>query len=253
MKENETHSVYLGMLQPYVRDQANEPVAARLLAEYGSIFVASGGASPPDRIIFQDEIDVQRFQRSVNIGSVQFGETTIELQSAAAEALARAVGSAERSGLSIRPRSADSGRRSYHDTVELWLSRVEPALTHWLAANRLSFIETERIRKLSPFEQVKVIFELEETGLYFAKDLSKSIIYSVAPPGASQHLSMLAFDVAEYSDERVRNILAEHFWYQTVASDLPHFTYLGIPESDLTNFGLKPLTIEPFVFWRPDL
>jgi len=95
------------------------------------------------------------------------------------------------------------------------------------------------IRSLSPYEQVAKVFELEEKAIYFSKDLSKSIIYSVAPPGASQHLSLLAFDVAEYEDPVVRRILAKHFWYQTVVSDLPHFTYLGVEASKLDRLGLR--------------
>ena len=45
--------------------------------------------------------------------------------------------------------------------------------------------EAARIRGLTPYEQVPEVFRLESQGIYFAKDLSKSIIYSVAPPGAS--------------------------------------------------------------------
>ena len=44
---------------------------------------------------------------------------------------------------------------------------------------------------------------------------------------------MLAFDVNEFDNPRVREILAKHGWFQTVLSDLPHFTYLGLKEKDL--------------------
>jgi hypothetical protein len=98
---------------------------------------------------------------------------------------------------------------------------------------------------------VPEIFALEEKGIYFAKDLSKSIIYSVAPPGASQHLAMLAFDVAEFADPEIRRLLADHYWYQTVASDLPHFTYLGVAEEELPGLGLEKVEISGFSFWIP--
>jgi hypothetical protein len=113
--------------------------------------------------------------------------------------------------------------------------------------------QANRIRSLAPYEQVPEVFALEEEGIYFAKDLSKSIIYSVAPPGASQHLSLLAFDVAEFGDEDVRRILADHYWYQTVVSDLPHFTYLGVPVSELNDLGLKKVEHQSREFWIPDL
>jgi len=100
---------------------------------------------------------------------------------------------------------------------------------------------------------VPIVLSLEEQGIYFAKDLSKTILYSVAPPGASQHLSMLAFDVAEFNEPRVREILEAHFWYQTVPSDLPHFTFLGVPVDELQNLSLKPVIHSDRIFWVPDL
>ena len=68
---------------------------------------------------------------------------------------------------------------------------------------------------------------------------------------------MLAFDVAEYADPAVRALLPRHGWHQTVVSDLPHFTYLGAPESALPDLGLRPETLrideQNYRFWVPDL
>lgn len=89
--------------------------------------------------------------------------------------------------------------------------------------------------------------------MFFAKDLSKSIIYSVAPPGTSQHISMLAFDVEEHDNRNVREILAKHGWFQTVISDLPHFTYLGVKEEELSNLGLKKTGNGGRVYWIPNI
>ena len=97
------------------------------------------------------------------------------------------------------------------------------------------------------------ILELEKKKIFFSKDLSKSIIYSVAPPGTSQHLAMLAFDAAEYKNEQVREILARHKWFQTVVSDLPHFTYLGVKEKELPDLGLKKVENCGQVFWIPNI
>ncbi|MEJ7615864.1 MAG: hypothetical protein WKF30_02560 [Pyrinomonadaceae bacterium] len=94
---------------------------------------------------------------------------------------------------------------------------------------------------------------MEERGLFFSKDFSKSVFHSVAPPGASQHLAMLAFDVTEFHDARVRAILAQHNWFQTVQSDLPHFTYLGLEERKLPERGLRRVASCGQVFWIPDL
>lgn len=230
-----------------------DPIASRLLSEYGAVFTARNGATPPDRIIFRTEEEVSTFQASVEIESIELGGFTIELQAAAARALRDAAQAANDVGLSITPRGADSGRRSYAETVELWHSRVEPALVHWVEKGALERADADRIRSLSPFEQVPVVLELESRGIFFSKDLSKSIAYSVAPPGTSQHLSMLAFDVREFDDPVVRKALADHYWHQTVVSDLPHFTYLGMNAAELEKVGLKLVEHADRHFWLPDI
>jgi hypothetical protein len=244
---------FKSLLSQKVLEQAGTSVGRRLLHEYGAIFATGGGAIPPDRIIYRDDNEVTAFQNSVSIDTVRFGDVVIELQSAAAKKLSGAIGAAKDAGLSITPRGVDSGRRNYDETVSLWHSRVEPALDHWVARGRLSPIEAAEITKLLPFEQVPVVLSLEEKGIFFAKDLTKSILYSVAPPGASQHLSMLAFDVAQFNDPKVRQILAEHYWYQTVVSDLPHFTFLGVPESEMIALDLKKVIAIDREFWLPSL
>ncbi len=228
-------------------------VEARVVREYGSVFAAANGAVPPDRIVFANEAEVAAFQASVETAAETIGGRLIELQAAAMAALTSAVAEANAAMLSITPRGPGSARRSYDETVALWLSRVHPALEYWVAAGKLSPGDADRIRSLSPSDQIPEVLRLENKGIYFAKDLSRSIMYSVAPPGTSQHLSMLALDVAEYGDSRVREILARHGWFQTVVSDLPHFTYLGVRESELTQQGLNQITAGAQKFWVPDI
>jgi hypothetical protein len=64
---------------------------------------------------------------------------------------------------------------------------------------------------------------------------------------------MLAFDVNEFDNPRVREILAKHGWFQTVLSDLPHFTYLGLKEKDLPKHGLKQVEVDGQIFWIPNV
>jgi hypothetical protein len=232
--------------------EPRDSVENRLLAEYGSVFVAQN-VLPPTKIVFEDEADVTYFQSNLEASSETLGSFPIELQAKAMDDLLSAVSEAREAGKDIRPRFADSARRNYKDTVGLWRSRVEPALEHWSALGRISGEEVIKIKGLSPYDQVAVVLKLEEDGIYFAKDLSKSILYSVAPPGASQHLSMLALDVAEFDDPQICDILARNKWFQTVVSDLPHFTYLGIEEPNLPGYGLKLVTTGQRRFWLPDL
>lgn len=224
-----------------------------LLREYGAVFVARGGAIPPKKVVYHDESDVIAFQNRLDRSTATIGGTRIELQTAAMNALKAAIAEAAKSGFSIGPRGADSARRGYDQTVSLWASRVNPGFVHWVGKRRVKQSEATRIKSLTPYEQVPEILALESQGIFFAKSLDKSIIYSVAPPGTSQHLSMLALDVKEFDNPQVRAILAKHRWFQTVSSDLPHFTYLGIEESKLSDLGLKKVTNSGRIFWVPDL
>jgi len=230
-----------------------DPVARRILNEYGAVFFASGGALPPPVCIFGGAEEVESFQREARAEAQEIGGVSIELQPAAMRALLAARAEALVEGLDITPRDgSESARRGYADTVRLWNSRMLPALEHWHTQGRLTETEVERVRRLPVREQIGAVLELERAGVYFSKDFSKSILYSVAAPGASQHLSLLAFDAAEYGDARVRQILARHGWFRTVRSDCPHFTYLGLPESRLPAHGLKRIETRDGEFWVPN-
>ena len=224
-----------------------------LLREYGAVFVARGGVVPPDRIVFTDSEEVERFQRHLEVSGESIGGFYLELQTPAMDALRKAIADAEAAGLAISPRDKDSAKRSYDETIELWASRVDPALVHWVSMGRMTQAQADKLKSLSPFEQVPEVLRLEQQGIFFAKDLSKSIIYSVAPPGTSQHLSMLAMDVKEHEDAKVRETLAKNGWYQTVISDLPHFTFLGVEESTLSTLGLKKALNNERSFWIPEI
>ena len=228
-------------------------VEQRLLKEYGSVFVARGGAAAPNAVVFKDSAAVTAFQNRAGSAKASIGGVNIELQQPALKALQDAAAEALRSGVAITPNGSDAAKRSYENTVTLWASRVEPALDHWVAVGRITAADAQRIRGLSPYEQVPEVFKLEDRGIYFAKSLDKSIIYSVAPPGSSQHLSMLALDVKEHENQKVRDILAKHGWYQTVVSDLPHFTYLGVAQAELSALGLKKVTSGARTVWVPDI
>lgn len=234
-------------------ERPTDEIGTRILKEYGAIFIARGGAKPPITVIFRDESAVSTFQNSLDRSTETVGGISIELQAAAMDALRKAISEASRLGKKITPRGADSARRDYSGTIELWKSRVDPGLAHWTGKGRISAVDSSRIKTLSPFEQVTEILRLESQGMYFAKDLSKSIIYSVAPPGTSQHLSMLAIDITEHNDAAVREIMAKNGWHQTVVSDLPHFTYLGVPDSELLGLGLKKVNDGGRIYWLPSI
>ena len=219
---------------------------ARLRSEYGAVLKARNGVVLPPREMFSSEEEVAQWQANVETSGGDY-----ILQTAAAEALNAAREEARKQGLDITPRDTDAAARNYAYTVKLWMSRVNPGLDHWVKNGRLDSAEAERIRDLPSREQTVAILQLEEQGMFFSQDFSKSILCSVAPPGASQHLALLAFDVKEHQDSRVREILAHHGWFQTVQHDEPHFTYIGANQSELPALGLIRKTVGHRTYWVP--
>lgn len=227
-------------------------VEKRILQEYGSVFLTK--AVPPSKTMFTSEQEVAEFQTKAGVASANIGGTNIELQNDAMQALKEAVDEAKKAGLKITPRDgAEAARRSFEKTLTLWNSRFEPALKHWKAKGRLSDEQISRLKSLSIKEQVAEVLKLEEKGIYFNTFFNGSILHSVAAPGTSQHLSMLAFDATEFTNKKVREILAKHGWFRTVQNDEPHFTYLGYQESDLPNLGLKKVIKKDGEFWIPNI
>jgi hypothetical protein len=229
-------------------------IARRVLHDYGAMFVAGEDILPPPVCVFTSQEAVTIFQNAAGWAREKFGEDIVELQPAAMNALLKARAAAMSEGFNITPRDgAEAARRDYADTVRLWNSRFLPALAHWQRLGRLTEEQIEHLRALPIIDQVAEVLELERDEIFFSKDFSKSILYSIAAPGASQHIAMLAFDVNEFSDARVRELLAEHGWFQTVLSDLPHFTFLGLKEEELSSRGLKSVDCNGQKFWIPDV
>lgn len=232
----------------------SDVVARRVLEDYGAMFIADRKVKIPPVCIFTSESQVTKFQEEADYVTENIAGADIELQPAAMKALLKAREEAQKEGLDITPRDGpEAARRSYKDSLELWNTRFLPALAHWQEQGRLSEEQVEQLKKLPLHPQIAHVLELEKNGIYFSKDLSKSILYSIAAPGTSQHIAMLAFDVNEFLDPRVREILAKHGWFQTVLSDLPHFTFLGLKEKDLPKHGLKSVEADGQVFWIPNV
>lgn len=231
-----------------------DSVARRVLEDYGAIFVASAKVTPPPVCVFTSEAQVAKFQQDAGIASETINDDQIELQPEAMRALLKARAEANKENLEITPRDgSEAARRNYDDSVRLWNTRFLPALDYWIGKGKLTAAQAERLRRLTLHDQVAEVLELEKSEIYFSKDLSKSILYSIAAPGTSQHIAMLAFDVTEFQNARVRQLLARHGWFQTVLSDLPHFTFLGLRESDLPKRGLKSVVVDGQTFWIPNV
>ncbi|HUF02550.1 MAG TPA: hypothetical protein VMM38_00085 [Aridibacter sp.] len=232
----------------------NDDLGAKtVFREYGAVFVAEG-VTVPSKCIYATEAEVSAFHSKLETSTRSVGGIKITLQKPAMNALLTVREEARKAGLSITPRGGSAAAsRNFASTLRLWNSRFLPGLEHWTRRGKITAKEAADIRRATVPEQVDQVLKWEQEGIYFARGFSKSILYSVAAPGASQHISMLALDVNQFGNARVREILAEHGWHRTVLSDLPHFTYLGVPESELPKLGLEKKTSDGQEFWVPKL
>jgi hypothetical protein len=228
-----------------------DPLCVRIVSDFGAVFLARNGTTAPREWMFADSGAVAAFQSGLAIEQRLSGDVTMALQKASLAALQKAQAEAHKTQLTITPAGPEATNRSYEDTRRLWLSRVEPAVRHWQAEGRLTKAEGARIIALPARQQVEAVLGWEAKGLFFSLHFDKSILYSVAAPGTSQHLSLLALDVREHDSPAVRAILARHGWYQTVYSDLPHFTFVGVSEDKLPRLGLVRWQSGDRTFWVP--
>ena len=233
---------------------SSDAVARRVLEDYGAIFLAHKKVLPPPVCVFTSDEQVVEFQDRAGYTTEKIGYDEVELQPEAMKQLLKAREEAQKENLDITPRDgAEAARRSFEDSLQLWDTRFLPALAYWEQQGRLTAAQVAHLKSLPLKDQIAEVLELEKSGIYFSKDLSKSILYSIAAPGTSQHIAMLAFDVTEFDNPRVREILAKHGWFQTVLSDLPHFTFLGLKEKDLPKNGLKQIEVDGQIFWIPNV
>jgi len=231
-----------------------DPLAKRVLPEYGSMFAAADSIQLPPKCVFRDSGEVAVFQSRINSAQARVAGGSLELQPAALEAYQNIRFGAEVRGLKISLLDGPlASKRNYNDTVRIWNTRFVPALDYWVALGVIDFGESYAARNAPLVEQAKKVIEWESRGYKFGTRRSKSIFASTAPPGTSQHLSMIAVDIAEYSNVDVRLAMNVGGWYQTVIDDPPHFTFLGIVESDLPQRGLKQVVSGGFSYWVPNI
>lgn len=235
-----------------VCDHERDQIARRVFWEYGAIFIAAESVKTPKTCVFKDEDAVRDFHESLELSSARIGVAEVTLQTEAMRSLLDAIEEAWTQQLRITPLDGTiAGTRNYEDTVRLWSLRFNRALDHWERLGRISPVEAATARKMEPHQQIPLVIKWEQAQIWFATGFNKSIFTSVAAPGTSQHLSGLAFDVVEHSNSRVRSILNKHGWFQTIRSDEPHFTFLGLSESELPMRGLEMAVHRGNFYWVP--
>lgn len=227
-------------------------VERRVFKDYGAMFIADGSVKFPPKCVFASDEDVLAFQNTVKTTTKRIDGTSVTLQKEAMEAFEEARAEGAKQNINITPRGATSSKRSYADTARIWKSRFDPALKYWIGKGRIKPADAEKARNMSTIDQVVRVIEWEKDKIWFSTRFNYSIFSSVAAPGTSQHLSLIALDVEQFANKDARAILNRHGWFQTIIDDLPHFTYIGRDEKDLPKYGLRPETRDGVKFWIPN-
>lgn len=229
-------------------------LARRVFAEYGALFAATEKVIIPPTCIFADEAAVSSFRSKLQIQQITIRGTNLLLQKDAADSLTQVLADAETQGITIAPLDGPiAGGRTYYETLRIWNSRFEPALDYWSRRGMITAEEVVASRSMKLNQQVEKVIEWESKGYWFGTNRNGSIFSSTAPPGTSQHISLIALDVAPPLTPTKRALLNARGWFQTVKGDPGHFTYLGVSESDLPKRGLRAVLIDGISYWIPDL
>ena len=228
--------------------------ARKIFTEYGAMFVASSTVQLPPSCYFADEASVAKFQSTLKTSSAVVDGAEITLQSPAMTSLLQIVDAAKQLNVRIIPLDGSiAGARTYSDTVTIWNSRYEPALSFWVNRSKITPDEAQQLALMSFEVKTERVIDFESQGLLFGTDRRSSIFSSTAPPGASQHLSLIAFDVAGRVTPLITAIFNANGWFQTVKGDLGHFTYLGVHEGELPKRGLRQVYLNGHRYWVPDI
>jgi hypothetical protein len=218
------------------------------------MFVAANSVELPNTCVFPNAEAARIFQSHLHAKTLVVDGVTIKLQDAAANSLFAVVEEAAQAGIRVSPLDgAVAAGRNYAESVFLWDSRFWPAFSYWMERGKISEGEAEGLMATPQGKRIAKVIEWEGKGLRFGPGHSISIFSSTAPPGASQHLSLLAFDVARLPSARLIAIFNSRGWFQTVQNDPQHFTYLGLSEADLPNRGLRAVLSRGMKYWLPDI
>lgn len=226
----------------------------RLVREYGApIAAADETVMRPTRLIFLGAEALDSFQASLPLDSTWVGRTYVVLQRVALRDFVAARQAAARLGLTLSPRGARAAStRRFEESYDYWTVRVRAGLERMVRERALTQGEVDSILRLPLRSHVSAVLDLESRGFLFGMGALKPILRSAAAPGGSQHQVGYAIDVEEHADSRLRRVLAAEGFWQTVAQDEPHFTYLGPSDSaTLIARGLSRVQVGGRVYWVP--
>jgi LAS superfamily LD-carboxypeptidase LdcB len=181
-----------------------------LLRAYGAVFLnQEPEIKLPQKVILATEQEAQEFQATLTMAQVD-GTKDCYLQKSAADALNKAR---ILQNIPLKSGYAGDCTRDFLTNLHFW----------------------QKYANNQVLEQVQ---QGKET----------KILGTVAPPGTSQHLWGLAIDL-RVSSPAQRQALNQNGWFQTVEHDVPHWTYIGWTEENLSKFGLKNQVVGGITYW----
>ncbi|MBN3951487.1 MAG: D-alanyl-D-alanine carboxypeptidase family protein [Nostoc sp. NMS7] len=182
-----------------------------LLRAYGAVFVNQDvEIKLPSTDIFANEQETQDFQATLTMSHVD-GTNDCYLQKLAADAFTKAR---------IQQKIPLKSGYGFGDCTRTFKTN----LIFWH-----KYANDQILAKVQQGKEIKIL------GL-------------VAPPGTSQHLWGLAIDL-RISNQKQRKALNQNGWFQTVENDVPHWTYVGLPEDNLLLFGFKKKIVRGITYW----
>jgi LAS superfamily LD-carboxypeptidase LdcB len=186
-----------------------------LLRQYGAAFInISPNIKLPPKILLANDQETKSYQATLAMGAVNSGRNCY-LQKGAADALNNSI---KQANFYLKSGSGNGDcTRSYETNLRFW----------------------QKYANNSTLEEVK-------------KGKQTAILGVVAPPGASQHLWGLAVDL-RVSTQAQRQALNQNGWFQTVENDVPHWTYLGLAEDSLSQWGFRKKIVRGIVYWLTPL
>lgn len=186
-----------------------------VLRQYGAAFInINSNIKLPPKVVLANDQETESYQVTLAMGAVNSGRNCF-LQKGAADSLNAAI--KQTKFLLKSGYGASDCTRNYETNLRFW----------------------QKYANNNTLERVK---QGKET----------AILSVVAPPGTSQHLWGLAVDLRVFNQAQ-RKALYQNGWFQTVENDRPHWTYLGVSEESLSQWGFQKKIVRGIIYWLTPL
>lgn len=237
-------------------------VTRKVLEEYTSHLIARGIVLPS--VCMLNETQSTNFKSSLkssDVASVRLAGMRFEFQRKAAIDLQKVIDRLATLKISQLNFAREHSDRRPPITLAVG-GRTQKINRDWAIRDYQTVAENWEFDPAPGAIRTLIIEELNQgesmNPLYKGRNGNKPRMRSVAIPGASQHMLLVAFDLnnATCKNQAVVKLLSDHGWWRTIRDDNCHFTYLGWnTERQLKENGMKkvvcPRSDTNYAFWVP--